>query len=58
MLSVCCINFSNVASEAGGTEEGPTAELASDAVHEAAAQSVRAAVAVYPHAHSKISSSP
>lgn len=27
MLSVCCINFSTVASEAGGTEEGPTAEL-------------------------------
>ena len=40
VLSVCCINFSNVASEAGGTEEGPTAELASDAVHEAAACSV------------------
>lgn len=48
MLSVCCINFSNVASEAGGTEEGPTAELASDAVHKAAAWSVCAAVAVYP----------
>lgn len=27
MLSVCCINFSTVASEAGETEEGPTAEL-------------------------------
>lgn len=29
MLSVCCINFSTVAGEAGGTEEeeGPTAEL-------------------------------
>lgn len=28
MLSVCCIHFSTMASQAGGTEEGPTAALA------------------------------
>lgn len=49
MLSVCCINFSTMAGDAGGTEEeGPTAELA----HRShSVPNTAAAAFVCPHVH-------
>lgn len=59
MLSVCCINFSTVASNTEGTEEGPIAELTqrNHAIAKLLLICLFAHPLLFVHAHSKISSS-